>query len=92
MNGEHMITMKEWFDFSDYPKDHVLYDETNKKVIGKFKDELNGKVMQEGVFLKPKQYAFKVDGEEKKKSKGVKKNVTKTLRIENFKNVYLMMK
>lgn len=37
--------------------------------------------MQEGVFLKPKQYAFKVYGEEKKKSKGVKKNVTKTLKM-----------
>ena len=25
-----------------YPKDHPLYDTTNKKVIGKFKDEVNG--------------------------------------------------
>ena len=24
---------------SDYPKDHPLHDETNKKVIGKMKDE-----------------------------------------------------
>ena len=28
---------KEYFDFSDYPK-NPFYDETNKKVIGKFKD------------------------------------------------------
>ena len=30
------------YDFSDYPKDHHLYDETNKKVIGKMKDECAG--------------------------------------------------
>ena len=29
-------------DFSDYPKDHPLCDETNKKVIGKMKDECAG--------------------------------------------------
>lgn len=80
-----MSQMKEWFDFSDYSKDHPLYDESNKKVIGKFKDELNGKIMEEEVFLKPKQYAFSVDDEEKKKSKGVKKNVTKTLKLDDFK-------
>eukprot|EP00081_Caenorhabditis_elegans_P015561 NP_495214.1 Uncharacterized protein CELE_H12I13.3 [Caenorhabditis elegans] len=82
---EDMGNMKEWFDFSDYPKNHPLYDESNKKVIGKFKDELNGKNMDEGVFLKPKQYDFNVEGAEKKKSKGVKKNVTKTLTLDDFK-------
>lgn len=35
---EDMGEMKEWFGFSDYPKDHLLYDESNKKVIEKFKD------------------------------------------------------
>lgn len=30
-------------DFSDYPEDHPNHDKTNKKVLGKFKDELNGK-------------------------------------------------
>ena len=28
--------------FSEYPKDHQLYDSKNKKVIGNFKDETNG--------------------------------------------------
>ena len=32
------------FDFSDYPTNHPLFSETNKKVIGKFKDELNGNI------------------------------------------------
>ena len=30
------------FDFSDYPKMNPLFNEKNKKVIGKMKDETNG--------------------------------------------------
>ena len=46
------------FDFSDYPKDHVLYSEDNKKVIGKMKDELAGSVMTEFIGLRPKMYSY----------------------------------
>ena len=28
-----MATFKNWFDFSEYPREHPLYDETNRKVI-----------------------------------------------------------
>jgi hypothetical protein len=48
--------------------------------------------MEEGVFLKPKQYAYKFDNEEKKKSKGIKKNVTKTLKLEDYKDCLLKNK
>ena len=48
-----MKKMKEEYDFSDYPKDHPLYDETNKKVIGKFKDECAGVAIAEYVGLRP---------------------------------------
>ena len=34
-----------YMDFSDYPQDHPNYDKTNKKVLGKFKDEMNGKII-----------------------------------------------
>ena len=37
-----------------------MYNEENKKVVGKFKDDLNGLVMKELVALKPKQYAYKI--------------------------------
>ena len=30
------------FDFSEYPRMNPLFDEKNKKVIGKMKDETNG--------------------------------------------------
>jgi hypothetical protein len=38
---EFMKNNSDCFDTSDYPKDHPLYSDKNKKVIGKFKDELN---------------------------------------------------
>ena len=33
------------FNFSNYPKDSKIFDETNKKVIGKMKGESDGKIM-----------------------------------------------
>ena len=38
---------KDKFDNSDYPEDSKFYIETNKKVIGKFKDEAAGLVIKE---------------------------------------------
>ena len=34
-------------DFSGYDKNHKCYDATNKKVLGKFKDECEGKIRQD---------------------------------------------
>merc|ERR1711942_226804 len=33
------IRGSDWFDFSNYPKDHRNYDDSNNKIPGKFKDE-----------------------------------------------------
>ena len=67
------------FDTSDYPKEHTSRIETgvNKKVIGMFKDEAAGKIITKFVGLRAKNYAFLLDGEEHKKCKGIRKNVTK---------------
>ena len=54
-------------DFSDYPKSHCNYDYTNKKVLGKFKDEMNGNVITEFIALEPKMYAFQVEGQKEQK-------------------------
>jgi hypothetical protein len=40
-----MKGMKEHYDMSVYSKESGLYDEENKKVIGKFKDEPPDEVM-----------------------------------------------
>jgi hypothetical protein len=66
------------FDISDYSKDNIHgMPLVNKKVLGKFKDELNGKIMEEFIGLRSKLYAYRVfeDGKETKKAKGIKKNV-----------------
>ena len=50
----------------------------NKKVLGKFKDELGGKIMREFCALKAKTYACKLDDDtEYKKAKGTKKSIVK---------------
>ena len=60
------------FDISNFPKRHPLYSTKNKKVIGKFKDECGGKIMQEFVGLRAKLYSYKMyEGDEAKKCKGV---------------------
>jgi hypothetical protein len=45
--------------------------------LGKFKDELSGKIMNVSIGLRSKLYAYKMfeDEEERKNAKGVKKNV-----------------
>ena len=46
------------YDFSEYTFNHPNYDPKNKKVIGKFKDELNGMSMEEFLGLRPKSYSI----------------------------------
>ena len=73
---EDFKEINEYMDFSDYPPEHSNYDKTNKKVLGKFKDEMNGKIITHFIGLKPKAYCYKVYGDERehKKSKGVVKH------------------
>lgn len=76
------------FDFSDYPKEHPIYDnDRNKKVLGKFKDEVNGNIIEEFVGLMSKMYAFKtVNNDVTKNAKGVSKlSLKKNLSFEKYK-------
>ena len=74
-----MATIKNEFDFSEYPKDHFLYNMDNMKEVGKFKDELKGKLMEKFVGLRPKLYSYIYTNEEivveKHTAKGVKQVV-----------------
>ena len=53
-----MLENKNLYDFSEYTINHPNYDITNKKVLGKFKDELNSQIITEFIGLKPKMYSF----------------------------------
>ena len=49
-----------------------LFDQTNKKVIGKMKDESEAKIIDEFVGLKSKMHSMKnIDGKESNTAKGV---------------------
>ena len=56
---EEFFKWKNLFDFSNYSKDIKYFDETNKKVIGKMKDEFGGVIVKEFVGLKSKMYSMK---------------------------------
>ena len=60
------------FDFSSYPKDPKFFDDTNKRVIGKTKDESEWKIIDEFVGLKSKIFSIKnIGGKESNTAKGV---------------------
>ena len=69
---------KDKFDNSDYPESSQYFDKTNKKVIGKFKDEAAGVPICEFVGLRSKMYSYIKDNQkEERTAKGIKKNIIK---------------
>ena len=81
--------VERWFDTSNYDTKKPLQTGVNKKVIGKFKDELGNKIMTEFVALRAKTYAYLIDdGSEHKRAKGTKKCIIKReLMFENYKKL-----
>ena len=76
------------FDNSDYPEYSPFFNKTNKKVIGKFKDEAAGIPITEFVGLKSKMYSYMKDNQKGgKTAKGIKKNVIKNnIMHDDYKN------
>ena len=59
-------------DFSNHSKGSNFFNETNKKVIGKMRDEFGGVIVSEFVGLKSKMYSMKkLDGKEHNTAKWV---------------------
>ena len=56
---EEFFKWKDLFNFSNYSKDSRFFDVTNKRVIGRMKDEFGGVIVNEFVGLKSKLYSIK---------------------------------
>ena len=92
--------VNEWFDTSGYDKklNRPLTTGINKKVIGKFKDELNGLIMTELRASRAKTYSIKYYDEndkmkDMKTAKGTKKCVIKNdIKFDDYKDSVLKNK
>ena len=67
-----------FYDTSDYPKEHPLHSTVNKKVLGKMKDECAGTPISEYVGLRSKMYSIMTEGESKKGIDKIKKDFPET--------------
>ena len=77
------------FHFSNYSTKSKYYNNSNKSVIGKMKDETGSVAIEEFVRLEPKMYSFLVDNSEHKKSEGVKRKVFAIISQNDYKDVLL---
>ena len=81
---------REMFNLSSYLIKSKYYDNSNKLVLGKMKDETAGVASEEFVGLKPKMYSYLVDdNSEHKKVKGINKNVIATISHNEYKYTLL---
>ena len=81
---EEFFKWKDLFDFSNYSKDSKFFDDANKKVIGKMKDDYGGVIIDQFIGLKAKMYSIKkIDSGESSTAKGV--NIV--TEFNEFKNV-----
>ena len=83
------IKIKKLFDFSNYWKDWIFYNNSNNLVVGKMRDETCGVAIKGFVGLKSKMYTLITEEKhESKKAKDINKNVIDDeLKYEDYKNV-----
>ena len=77
------------FDFSNFPKDSKFFQKANKKVIGKMKDLLEGKIVDEFVGLKSKMYSMKYIDDKKSNTA---KRVNVVTEFNEFKDTFFNKK
>ena len=90
MNTKDIIkdlkNLEDIFDFSNLDKNHELFTNKNKKIIGKFKIETPKNIwIDEFDCLRKKMYAFKCGNDSKNKLKGVSKSQSKNIKCEEYK-------
>ena len=78
-------SLEDIFDFSNLDKNHELFSNKNKNVIGKFKIETPKNIwIDEFVCLRSKMYAFKCGNDSKNKLKGISKSQSKNIKFEEY--------
>ena len=83
---EDMKEDADLFDTSDYPKEHFLYSDVNKKVVGKMKDECAGVPIEEFVGLRSKMYSLLYGGKEKRTAKGITRTCQRKMKHQHYKD------
>ena len=62
-----------------------MYDDSNKRIPGLFKDEYNVRTIREFVGLRSKMYCLSIEGGDVKVAKGVKKSmINNDLKFSNY--------
>ena len=79
--------LEDMFYFSNLDKNHELFSNKNKKVIGKFKIETpKSNWIDEFICLRSKMYAFKCGNDSKIKLKGISRSQSKNIKFEEYYN------
>ena len=79
--------LEDIFDFSNLDKNHKLFNNKNKKVIGEFKIETPKNIwIDKFICLRSKMYAFKCGDNSKNKLKGISKSRSKNIKFEEYYN------
>lgn len=87
---QDMFNNDDYYDMSEYPKESDFYNDRNKKVLGKFKDETPSGVITNFIGIRSKVYTIKTDKKVIKKAKGVSKVVVdKNIGFDDYKDCVL---
>ena len=73
------------FDLSNLNKNHELFSNKNKKVVGKFKIETPENIWIDEFVALSKCYAFKCGDDSKNKLKGISKSYSKNIKFDEYK-------
>ena len=81
-----MKNLEDIFDFSNLDKNHELFSNKNKKVIGFSSIETPKNIwIDEFICLRSKMYAFKCGDDSNNKLKGISKSQSKHIKFDEYK-------
>ena len=84
---EDLYNLRDFFEFSNLNKEHKLFSEENKKVVGIFKIETSERVwIDEFVCLRSKAYSFECGVKNENKLEGISNSQTKNIKFEEYYN------